>query len=248
MNSQDLLDDELLEQRVDTFYGYGTYRGDYWFIGMEEAGGGDFKDIHNRMNTWSNRGSQEIDDIAEYHTDIRGKGSFLPDAKLDAKLDVPVWKSIIRVLLSAKGKENITLEDIREYQRYKLGRKDKETCLLELLSLPSPSHEHWIYNQHSRLTFLANRKEYENHCVEKRRSHINDKIKEYQPKAVVFYGIGYEYSWRRIAADIEFSETSEGFLSGRNSQTIFVIAKHPSAFGVTKEYFHNIGKSICRLA
>jgi len=244
MNSQDLLDDELLEKRVDTFYGYGNYHGDYWFVGMEEAGGGDFKDLNNRMNTWSNRGNQEIDDIAEYHRDI----GCLPDAKLDAKLDVPVWRSIIRVLLSAKGKENIALEDIRKYHINELGRKDKETCLLELLPLPSPSHKDWIYNQHSRLTFLANRKEYENHCVEKRRSHINDRIKEYQPKAVVFYGRTHEYSWRKIAADIEFSKTPEDFSIGRNSQTIFVIAKHPSAFGVTKEYFHNIGKSICRLA
>ncbi len=238
MNSQDFFNDELIEKRVDTFYGYGNYQGNYWFIGMEEAGG-DFKDINNRINTWSNRGKQEIEDLAEYHIDIGWGESFLPGAKLD----VPVWRSIIRILLSAKGKESIDIENVRKYQINELGRKNQETCLLELLPLPSPSITHWIYSQHSQLTFLSSRKKYENHCVEKRINHISYRIKEYQPKTVVFYGIFYEDYWRKIA-DVEFSPTPEGFFIGKNSQTVFVIAKHPVAFGVTNEYFHNIGKSI----
>ncbi len=76
---------------------------------------------------------------------------------------------------------------------------------------------------------------------------ISQRIKEDQPKAVVFYGIGYEYSWRRITEkipDVEFSASSEGFLICKNSQTVFVIAKHPVSRGLTNEYFHNIGRSI----
>ncbi|BAY34333.1 hypothetical protein NIES2107_62380 [Nostoc carneum NIES-2107] len=44
MNNLPFFDDELLEKIIETFYGYGNYQGNYWFIGMEEAGG-DFKDI-----------------------------------------------------------------------------------------------------------------------------------------------------------------------------------------------------------
>lgn len=118
-----------------------------------------------------------------------------------------------------------------------------ETCLLELLSLPSPSLKHWIYSKHSKIPFLSNRNDYENYCVEKRINYINSKIKEHQPFSVVFYGIGYEYSWIKIA-DVEFLPTSEGFFIGRNSHTIFIIAKHPTSIGITNEYFHNIGKLI----
>ncbi|MEH2139580.1 hypothetical protein [Nostoc sp.] len=172
MNNQGFFNDELLEKRVDTFYGYGDYQGNYWFVGMEEAGG-DFNDINNRINIWSNRGKQEIEDIAEYHKDIGWGGSFLSGAKLD----VPVWRAIIRIVLSAKGKENFDKKDILAYQINELGRKYKETCLLELLPLPSPSLKHWIFAQHSRLSFLSNRDTYEKYCLEKRINHISQRIK-----------------------------------------------------------------------
>ncbi|MBN3870541.1 hypothetical protein [Nostoc sp. JL33] len=236
MLDQDFFNDELLKKRVDVFYGYGNYKGNYWFIGMEERGE-DFQDINKRINIWSNRGKYEIDDVAEYHIDM---GTW------DERIQ-PTWNKLIRIVLSAKGTGNIDIEDVRKYQINELARKDKETCLLELLPLPSPSLKHWIYGEYSKLTFLSNRDTYENYCLEKRINYISQRIKEYQPKAVVFYGIGCEYSWRRITekiTDVEFSPTSEGFLICRNSQTVFVIAKHPVARGVTSEYFHNIGKSI----
>ncbi len=51
----------------------------------------------------------------------------------------PTWNKLIRIVLSAKEKENINLENVRKYQINELGRKDKETCLLELFPLPSQS-------------------------------------------------------------------------------------------------------------
>ncbi|MEH1912541.1 MAG: hypothetical protein V7L05_15845 [Nostoc sp.] len=236
MLSQYFFNDKFLEKRVDTFYGYGNYKGNYWFIGMEERGE-NFQDIEKRINIWSNRGKCEIDDVAEYHIDM---GTW------DARIQ-PTWNKLIRILLSAKGTGNIDIEDVRKYQKNELARKYKETCLLELLPLPSPSLKHWIYGECSKLTFLSNRDTYENYCLEKRINHISQRIKEHQPKAVVFYGKGYEYSWRRVTekiTDVKFSPTSEGFLICRNSQTVFVIAKHPVARGVTSEYFHKIGRSI----
>lgn len=248
MNIQFSFNDELLKKRVDTFYGYGNYQGKYWFIGMEEAGG-DFENLKNRINIWSTRAKDEIDkyeidDLAEYHEAIGYPESF----QEGAKLDVPVWRAIIRILLSAKGREDITLEDVRHYQIQELGRKSKETCLLELFPLPSPSLQDWIYSQHSQLYFLENRQTYESYCVEKRINHISHRIKEYQPRVVVFYGMAYEYSWRKITkkiTDIEFSITPEGFLICRNSPTIFVMAKFPRA--LPNEYFHKIGRAIAAI-
>jgi len=34
------LDDKFLNQFIHTFYGSGTYDGSFWFVGMEEGGGG----------------------------------------------------------------------------------------------------------------------------------------------------------------------------------------------------------------
>ncbi|WP_242046609.1 hypothetical protein [Cylindrospermum sp. FACHB-282] len=197
MNSQFFLNDELVQKRIDTFYGYGNYKGKYWFIGMEEAGGEDFNDINDRINIWATRGQKEIDDVAKYHEDM---GAW--DAKIQN-----TWKGLIRITLSANGKENIDTEDVRQYQVNKLGREDKETCLLELLPLPSPSINNWIYGKHSKIPFLSDRDTYRNYCIEKRINHISQRIKKYQPKAVVFYGMGYEYYWRKVT-DIASSLSS----------------------------------------
>ncbi|MBD2694520.1 hypothetical protein [Anabaena catenula] len=242
MDSQQFFNNELLEKRIETFYGYGNYEGKYWFIGMEEAGGEDFEDINFRINTWEKRGKNEIDDVAEYHEYM---------GWWDEKIQ-NTWKGLIRITLSANGKDNIDVEDIRKYQLDQLGRKDKETCLLELLPLPSPSIDNWIYARHSQLPFLSDREIYRNYCIEKRINHISQRIKEHKPKAVVFYGMGYEYYWRKIA-DIEFTKIEVAktedskkhyFFIGENNQTVFVMAKHSVAFGVTSDYFHYIGKSI----
>lgn len=34
-----MLQDDLLQSYMETFYGYGSYTGRYWFVGMEEGGG-----------------------------------------------------------------------------------------------------------------------------------------------------------------------------------------------------------------
>ncbi|MDZ8238028.1 MAG: hypothetical protein RMZ69_12770 [Nostoc sp. ChiQUE01a] len=246
MICQDFFDDKILEKRVNRFYGYGNYQGSYWFIGMEEAGG-DFEEINNKINIWSDRGEQEIEDLAEFHEAIGYGASF----EANANLDVPVWNKVIRILLSVKGQQNIDIEDVRNYQISQLGRRSQETCLLELLPLPSPSLNHWIYGERSRLPYLYNRQTYEKHCLDKRINHISESIKEYQPTVVVFYGIGYEYSWREITkkiTNIEFLPMSEGYLICRNDQSVFVIAKHPVAKGLKNEYFHNLGRTIADIA
>ena len=242
MDSQQLLNDELLEKRIEKFYGYGNYEGKYWFIGMEEAGGENFDNINLRINTWANRKHKEIDDVAEYHEDMECWGGKIQNT----------WKGLIRITLSANGQDNIDAKDVHKYQLDELGRRDKETCLLELLTLPSPSIDDWIYAKHSQLPFLSDREIYRNYCIEKRINHISQRIKEHKPKAVVFYGMGYEYYWRKIA-DIEFTKIEVAktedskkhyFFIGKNNQTVFVMAKHSVAFGVTSDYFHYIGKSI----
>jgi hypothetical protein len=241
MNNSDFFDDALLEKRIETFYGYGNYQGKYWFIGMEEAGG-DFQDVNHRINIWANRGKKEIDDLAEYHIAMGWTAGFEEGAPIQ-----PTWKGLIRTVLSAEAKENIETQNIRKYQIYELGRENQATCLLELFPLPSPSLHHWIYGQYSHIAYLRSRQTYEDYYLDMRINHIANRIREHKPKGVIFYGKLYEYSWRKITEKItsnDFELTSQGFLICRDSQTVFVIAKHPVAFGVTNEYFHSIGRAI----
>jgi len=247
-----ILNSTFVKERVETFYGYGNYRGNYWFIGMEEAAGGDFDDINNRINTWAKRDKLDIDDLAEYHQAIGYPELF----EKGARLTVPVWRAIIRIILSEQGEINdITREDIRKYQISKLGRRHEETCLLEMFPLPSPNAKVWGFNNIvdlNQLKFLSDRKEYEKHCIEnlKRVENISNKIKEYKPRVVVFYSLNLKYvkHWKEIIGSVADNlkkigySNKEYFCIGKNDQTVFVIAKFPRA--VPSEYYCNIGKEI----
>jgi hypothetical protein len=51
-----MIDDILLEEFINNFYGYGNYHGKYWFIGMEEGGGNSIEEINRRLASWNTRG------------------------------------------------------------------------------------------------------------------------------------------------------------------------------------------------
>ncbi len=232
-------DDQLLDAFVRNFYGYGNYSGQLWFIGMEEGGGNSFTEVAKRLNAWADRGRCELEDLAEYHAAIGITYLFNDRPKLQ-----PTWNKLIRILLSSHGQTPAT-EQVREYQRASLGRLDGDTCLLELLPLPSPSTGHWLYARHSRLPYLANRKTYRQVCLAPRISHLQRRIIEYKPRAVVFYGFSYREHWRAIAG-VDLVQEWDGVCTGRNRSTLFVMTRHPVAKGVTNDYFHQVGRLIAR--
>src|SRR5438093_6988758 len=92
------LDDERLEAFANHFYGYRSYTGKYWFVGMEEGGGDSFEEVEKRLAIWEQRGGCELEDVAEYHIALGITHPFSTTAKLQ-----PTWSKLIRVLLSAKG-------------------------------------------------------------------------------------------------------------------------------------------------
>lgn len=231
-------DSVLLEDFMSRFYGYGNYLGDYWFVGMEEGGGNSFTVIERRLNTWNERGGQELEDVAEYHVVMGVTSLFSERPKIQ-----PTWGKLIRVILAIK-RYSPTLNQIRDYQRDWLGRVASETCLLELLPLPSPSTGHWIYGEYSELPYLLDRNTYRRALLDGRMKHLQQRIKQYRPKVVLFYSFSYREQWQTIA-DADFLPVDEGefYISG-NDTSVFVITKHPAATGLSNEYWHRVGRVI----
>ncbi|HEY9835696.1 MAG TPA: hypothetical protein V6D27_02160 [Vampirovibrionales bacterium] len=238
-------DDELLQDFMQRFYGYGTYAGDYWFVGKEEGGGNSFTNICQRLQDWNRRGRLELEDIVAYHAQIGAERYFGPQPKLQ-----PTWKQLIRMELSATGLDTHR-ENVRQYQQKNLGRHTSTNCLVELLPLPSPSTDHWLYAQHSELLELVNRKTYMGYYAPRRAEHLRQRIAEYQPKAVVFYSVKPAYmDWWRVIAGVDFIKAPEcdRLYIGKTEHTVFAIALHPVAKGVRNEYFHQVGKIIASTA
>jgi hypothetical protein len=229
------LNDELLEHFITTFYGSGNYSGDYWFVGMEEGGGSDLGQVTARLNAWYDLGGTELVDIFKFHIKINYPEYFTDPVKLQR-----TWMQQARIVLSSKGLTASTSE-VKDYQRDVIGRKTSETCLLELLPLPSPSTAIWNYDRWSSLPFLKDRSAYRDYCVPWRTKHIQSQISIYKSKVVVFLGLNYFEYWQAIAGrSVTFIDKS-GYWTGNSSNTIYFIAKHPAARGITNAYFEPIG-------
>jgi hypothetical protein len=230
-------DDGLLQEYMEGFYGFGNYAGAYWFVGMEEGGGSDAGYVTRKITDWRDSGRQELQGYSSEHSWDRWFG---PHARLQ-----PTWSRLIRILLSAEG-QPVDREDVRRYQRTQLGRSAGNDCLLELLPLPSPSTGDWLYGRHSRLPALVSRAVYIQAWSQQRATHIQQRIAEYKPKAVVFYSRSahYLYWWKHIARVPFVATALDGCQLGSNGATVFAIVKHPVARGPSNAYWATAGQLI----
>jgi hypothetical protein len=233
-----MLDDHLLQDFIDGFYGYGNYNAPYWFVGMEEGGGNSVEEINSRLQAWRTRGRREIEDVADYHRAFGISRYWEKRPPLEA-----TWNKIIRIYLASKGAQPTT-DDVRFYQRDHLGREGGDTCLLELLPLPSPSTSHWLYADASSIPALASRQAYRDWLIPMRIKRLQERIWKYRPSFIIFYGKTYLEYWQAIVGapllHIETLNIDRAEVDG----TLFVVTNHPVATGVTNEYFHSIGKML----
>lgn len=232
--------DQLLYEFMTNFYGYGTYKGKMWFIGMEEGGGNSFEEIQNRLTAWEQMARLELLDIQSFHKKIEMNYWFGSTAKLQT-----TWNKAIRIFLSSQGK-NPTPEMVRTYQSEQFARVNSETCILELLPLPSRSVKHWIYANYSSLQILQNKQTYMEEVAPIRVPYIRDKISLFKPKQVVFFGLDsrYQSHWNKIAG-VTFKHLKRGsylYLIADSKDTRFAISSHPATRGIKNDYFYQLGQ------
>lgn len=179
-------------------------------------------------------------DVRSFHEKIDMNRWFGSTAKLQT-----TWNKAIRILLSSQG-INPTQEMVRTYQSEQFARVNSETCILELLPLPSRSISHWIYADYSFLEILQNRQTYIKEIAPIRVCYLKNKINSFKPKWVVFFGVNYKYQlyWNEIA-NVTFKRLTRGsysYLIADSEDTRFAISLHPAAKGITNDYFINWDK------
>lgn len=149
MRRAERLDDELLlEAYMQGFFGYGSLSGAYWLVGIEERGGDTLEDVDARLRAWDSRGRLELEDVFEF-SEKAGQGRwFGPKARLQR-----TWANFIRIVLGAEGLD-AGREKVRQYQSRHFGRAGGETCLVNLMPLPSRSCNEWRHANISTLPHL----------------------------------------------------------------------------------------------
>jgi len=245
---------DALTNFTHTFFGYGNLHAPVWFIGMEEGGGKSREEIEARLRSWNAAGRPHVVDIVQFGKEagLEGHLQWFDDEKPPLQT---TWKQLIRIVLSSR-QEPGDASAVRAYQRDVFAREDGHECLLELLPLPSPNVGEWRYGEWYDLSWLRDRDSYREHLLDHRIERLQHLIAEHHPKAVVFYSKSYLDEWRRVMG-VEPDELDERVIVKRGDreltafvyetdETRFVVASHPSAFGMTNSYWEGVGEMLRR--
>ncbi len=60
----------------------------------------------------------------------------------------------------------------------------------------------------------------------------------------MFYGVAFRQCWKDIAGTPPWATDANGVAWAQKDGTLFVITKHPVAFGLGGEYFEAVGRMI----
>jgi hypothetical protein len=241
-----MFNDPALEDYATNFLGYGRLDAPAWFIGMEEGGGNSFEEVARRIEAWADLGRNSVEDIYCYHLAIGIQEWFAgPRPKLQS-----TWGALARIQLGLQGgnpkefSQGTLRELVRDYQKNRLGRSDGNERLMELLPLPSPSTQHWLYALHSKLYWLADRNAYVQFQAPQRSRRIQEEIDRYKPKFVIFFGLTFKEHWIRIARASFLATATRDLSIVRRGATLFAIVPHPVSHGLSWDFFLNVGHTL----
>ena len=237
-----MLKSATLNKYVESFFGYGRWSAPVWFIGIEEAGGKAKQEIEQRLAVWASRGHQELEDAPTFYPASGNQAWHGERAVTQA-----TWKQLIRLLLLARGRSDDD-DAVLDYQRTQLGSSTGETCLAELLPLPSPSTATWNYDLWSDLPRLGSRRSYHAGMLGPRSDALKLRCARYRPSVVILYGLEMADGtkllplWSHIAGG-RFDQAIERkkiLLWRRNENTSFFVTRHPVS--ESQDYFREIGE------
>jgi hypothetical protein len=217
---------EDLSQRC---FGFGKWCAPFWFIGPEQGlGRREPEDnLDKRYECFTKLESDGLCDLKEFHLCIGQPYYF---SKVAGKRDLVLqltWRRMILTLLSYKGVEDISRPLIRAYQSKSWGRKDGETCVVELSGLPARN-----------LSVVVDR---ETHRPA-RLSELYTKIEEHKPTFVVVYGKSQHKHWRAFRTAQGASPFS--FEVPQIGHTKIVFAPQPTAPGQTDSEWIQLGRTL----
>ena len=246
-----MLEREKVEKYMNSYYGFGNWNSNIWFVGMEEGGGQDEDEVNKRIESWSTTKKDLIDNKA--HHERIGITQFFDRGVLQK-----TWMRLIRLKLSIEGKlSGISSEDtemIREIQKNSWGRLDSDNALLDLFPLPSPNAKDWFYNEKfnwTEIEYLKNRETYRNELETPRINYLYKKLTKHAPRLVIFYSKEYTSYWNKIVRSDFDTESKILFSRGKNEvraitkgATCFIQVPFPGRNAQSNVFWTEAGEKI----
>lgn len=206
-----LTDSEL--DHLLNFIGYGTLDGDVWFIGMEEAGGGE-DNIRTRLKF------RTVEDNAMAHKMLGVTNLHWGKRKIQR-----TWRGMCYIMLLLDGEE-ATRDSIRSYQAEKLGRYGGNTLLTELMPIPKPKVKRWDYEE--LIPQFGSREEYHETIKPRRVEYLRGLIEEHQPKVVICCGKAFWGDYQDLFEGHRFTEDGQ-FRTAVTGNTLAILTPHFTA-------------------
>ncbi len=213
-----LSDNELIH--LLEFVGYGELDAPIWFVGMEEAGGGE-DNIRRRLEF------RKVEDCAEAHR-ILG----ITKHHWGRKVIQRTWRGMCVIMLHLSEVEP-TRENIRQYQANSLGRYGGQTLLTELMPIPKSKLTDWGYED--LISHFSSREDYYARIKPKRITYLRSLITNYQPRVVICYGKAYWEDFKTLFPDADFKKNGQFEISLPN-RTLAILTDHFTARSMNNKF------------
>lgn len=196
------------KQRLLSFLGYGRLDAPVWFLGMEEAGGGE--DNLRVRSTFD-----QVEDLREAHMKLGITHHHEGKRRIQR-----TWNMMCEFMLRIEGNTSPTTEDRRTYQGDHLGRVHGDSLILELLPIPKPRTSSWDYP----LTFpeYPNVEAYRQEQIPARIALLSHLALDHRPRVIVAYGKANWPYYRQIVSEATFSERN-GFETRVQRDTLMIL-------------------------
>jgi hypothetical protein len=233
---------ELIVDFMHGFYGYGKLAGRYWLIGLEEGCGPDWEtDIAPRFVQWNARGRRKIEDVRDYHAAIGITRHWVAPVKVQR-----TWRRLIETVWAANHGAAPSKEDIQDYQMKRLGMAEDETCIMELLPLPSRNVGQfpYIHLANEEYPFFGTRELYREHIMDTRIAYIRRLIAEKKEGHVILYGYTRRDAWDSLIAPAQWEQMHEYIERCQINKVYVWLVPHPTAWRIPGDLFITLGKMI----
>jgi hypothetical protein len=245
------VDNDVIKLAAEYSYGYGKWSAPYWFIGPEPGRAkreGD--NLAARCAAWrelcpDGPQSGDLIDCFDHHEKIGRLDLFVPGPRKRVPMQ-GTWRQLIRLLLAYEGRQTDN-DSIAKCQATEWGRRDSDTCVIEMSALAMNSLSD---AQALRDSFRA-----------ARALKIREKAAQSNRlQFVIMYGGGRKLrpSWQVIGCGDECKNCFQTKMIADpwtadfvlNAGAVFVVAKHPVNPGgpaPPAEYWTGIAAEIRRL-
>jgi len=241
---------DIIQNRIEKFWGYGSLESPVWFIGMDER----FDPLESQEMLEKQFRYAEASMINGMLNASRSKrnewkhlanmGPFLADGDLQT-----TWKYPIALYLYLHSGIPLTINErgyvIKEYQRNILADTDKkETVTLELSPLPcqSTKEKDWLYKS-SGLKGLSSRSEYERNYLPNRAEKLKKLIQKYKPGLIIFYSIKYLNFWEKVIGEMPQIITKRTRFAS-NKDTAFCVIPNGGQSGLSYDELYEYADRI----